>query len=134
MIDPTPETTRSISLLKSSRIKASGTVKTPRMSIQVNSGAETSILPKIAQLHAKLPRTAATDIRALIFFQRRVNKVMTPAEPSGRSKTNHGSKLLVVKVISWPANHANGREYSKGNIRKILLGFYALSFHNPLVF
>src|SRR6266702_4922915 len=98
MIDPTPETTRSISLLKSSRIKASGTVKTPRMSIQVNSGAETSILPKIEQLHRKLPRTAATDIKPLMFCQRRVNKVMTPAEVSGRSKTNHGSKLLVVKV------------------------------------
>ena len=109
-------------------------MKTPRMSIQVNSPAEMSTLPKIAQLQTKLPRTAATEIALLMCFQRRVNKVMTPADPSGRSKANHGSKLLVVKVISWPANHANGREYSKGNIRKILLGFYALSFRNPLVF
>ncbi len=78
-------------------------MKTPRMSIQINFGAEMSAFPKIKQLHAKLPRTAATEIRALVFFQRRVNKVITPAEVSGRSKTNHGSKLLAVKVktLNW---------------------------------
>ena len=125
-------------MLKSSRIKASGTVKTPRMSIQVNSGAETSILPKIEQLHAKLPRTAATEIRALIFFQRRVNKVMTPAEPSGRSKTNHGSKLLVVKVkvskYCSPANHAKERECSEGDIGGITFHLRGLRFGDALVF
>src|SRR5437773_4210207 len=88
------------------------------MSIQANSGPEMSALPKIAQLQMKLPITAATEIALLIVFQRRVNKVMTPAELSGRSKANHGSKLMVVNVIGLPANHANGREYSKGNIRK----------------
>src|SRR6266581_6047403 len=101
------------------------------MSIQANSGPEMSALPKIAQLQMKLPITAATEIALLIVFQRRVNKVMTPAELSGKSKANHGSKLLVVKVISWPANHANGREYSKGNIRKILLGFYVCTSVRP---
>jgi hypothetical protein len=32
-----------------------------------------------------------------------VNKVITPAEVSGRSKTNHRSKLLAVKVktLNW---------------------------------
>src|SRR6266568_2261963 len=103
MSDPTPETTRSINLLRSSRIKANGTLKTPRMSIHVKSAAEMSTFPKIRQLQTKLPRTAATEIALLIFFQRRVNKEITPAEVSGRSKTNHGSKLLVVKVISSPA-------------------------------
>src|SRR2546421_8917500 len=110
MSDPTPETTSSINRLRSSRIKASGTLKTPRMSIQVNSGAEMSALTKIAQLQTKLPRTATTEMALLIFFQRRVNKVMTPAETSGRSKANQGSKLLVVKVIGWSANYANERE------------------------
>jgi hypothetical protein len=79
------------------------------MSIQVNSGAEISTLPKIAQLQTKLPITAATEIALLIFFQRRVNKVMTPAELSGRSNANHGSKLLVVKVIGSTAKHAKQR-------------------------
>ena len=96
MSAPTPETTSNINLLKSSRTKPKGTVKTPRISTQMNSGAEISILVKITQLEAKLPRTAPTAIALLIFFQRRVNKVMTPAEANGRSKTNHGSKLLVV--------------------------------------
>src|ERR1700737_618192 len=96
---PTPETTSSINLLRSSRTNANGTVNTPRMSIQVNSGAEMSTLTKIAQLQTKLPRTAAIEMALLISFQRRVNKVMTAAEPSGRSKAGQGSKLLVVKVI-----------------------------------
>jgi hypothetical protein len=38
-----------------------------------------------------------------------VNKVITPADASGRSKINHGSKLLVVKVIGSPAKHAKQR-------------------------
>src|SRR6266849_4285682 len=110
MSDPTPETTSSINLLRSSSMKPIGTVNTPWISSQLNSGAEMSSLTKIAQLQKKLPRTAATEMRLLTFFQRRVNKVMTAAELSGRPKTNQGSKVLVVKVIGWPANHANGRE------------------------
>src|SRR5256885_2371027 len=98
MSDPTPETTSSINLLRSSRINARGTANTPPMSIQAYSEAEMSTLTKIAQLQRKLPTTAAIEMALLIFLQRRVNKVMTAAEPSGRSKTNHGSKLLVVKV------------------------------------
>src|SRR6266487_1925377 len=103
MSDPTPETTRSINLLRSSRIKANGTLKTPRMSIHVKSAAEMSSFPKIRQLQTKLPRTAATEIALLIFFQRRVNKEIPPAEVSGRSKTNPGSRLLIVKVktLNW---------------------------------
>src|SRR5712664_2531055 len=109
MSDPTPETTSSINLLKSSRTKANGTVNTPRMSIQANSAAEMSAFPKIRQLQTKLPTTAATEMKPLMSFQRRVNNVITPAEVSGRSKTNHGSKLLVVKVIGSPAKHAKQR-------------------------
>src|SRR5260370_10171221 len=103
------------------------------MSIHMNSGAEMSTLTKIAQLQTKLPRTAAIEMALLTFFQRRVNKAMTAAETSGRSNANHGSKLLVVKVISWPANHANGREYSEGHIGKIPFGFSVLCFGNALV-
>src|SRR5882672_4704311 len=97
MSDPTPETTSSINRLRSSSTNANGTANTPPMLIQVNSGAEMSTLTKIAQLQAKLPRTAATEMVPLILFQRRVNKVMAAAEPSGRSKANHGSHVLVVK-------------------------------------
>ena len=69
------------------------------MSSQSNSVAEMSGVTKIAQLQTKLPRTAAIEIRLLIVFQRRVNKVMTDAEISGMSRTAHGSGLLVVKFI-----------------------------------
>src|SRR5438270_10137551 len=101
--DPTPETTSNINRLRSSRIKATGTLKTPRMSIQANSGAEMSMRTKMKQLQTKLPRTAAIEMKPLTFFQRRVNKVMTAAEASGSSKTNHGKKLLVVnfKILRW---------------------------------
>src|SRR5438105_15594216 len=109
MSEPTPETTSSINLLRSSRTKPIGTLRTPRMSIQVNSGAEMSSLVKMAQLQKKLPRTAAAEMKLLTFFQRRVSNVMTPAEPSGSNKTNHGSKLLVVKVIDSSAKQAKQR-------------------------
>src|SRR6266480_5797387 len=99
MSDPTPETTSSISRLRSSSTNANGTANTPPMLIQVNSGAEMSTLTKIAQLQAKLPRTAAIEIALLMLFQRRGNQVMTAAEPSGRSKASHGSHVLVVKFI-----------------------------------
>src|ERR1700730_17356449 len=98
MSDPTPETMSSIKRLRSLRTKASGTLKTPRMSIQVNSGAEMSILLKIAQLQRNLPTTAAIEIPLLMFFQRRVNRVMITADANGSSKMNHGSNVLVVKV------------------------------------
>src|SRR6266403_5640152 len=103
MSEPTPETTSNINRLRSSRINAIGTLNTPRMSIQVNSGAEMSVCAKTKQLHTKLPRTAATEMKALKFFQWRVNNVITAAEPSGSSKTVQGSKLLVVnlKTLSW---------------------------------
>lgn len=57
-----------------------------------------SIRAKIRPLHAKLPRTAAIEMKLLRFFHRRVNKVITAADPSGSSKTNHESELLVVNL------------------------------------
>src|SRR5260370_779381 len=110
MSDPTPETTSSISLLRSSRMKPIGTANTPWISSQLNSGAEMSGLTKTAQLKKKLPRTAATEMKLLTFFQRQVKKVMTAAEASGSSKTNQGSRVLVGKGMGLPANHAKRGE------------------------
>src|SRR5205814_10445996 len=97
------------------------------MSIQANSGAEMSIRTKMKQLHTKLPRTAATEIKLLTFFQRRENKVMTAAEPSGISKTNHGSRLFVVnfKILSWQClrrwlSGANERAQRRSQVRLLL--------------
>src|SRR6266404_7249995 len=98
MSDPTLETTSNISRLRSSRMNPIGTLNTPRMSIQVNSGAEMSVRAKTKQLHTKLPTTAPTEMKALTSFHRRVNKVITAADASGISKTIHGSKLLVVNL------------------------------------
>jgi hypothetical protein len=96
MSDPTPETMSSISRLKSSRMNPIGTCNVPRILIHVSSGAEMSVLVKIAQLQRKLPRTAATEIAALTVLNRRVNSVIAAAEANGSTKTNQGSKVLVV--------------------------------------
>src|SRR5215471_16675435 len=96
MSEPTPETISNINRLRSSRMNAIGTLNTPRMSIQVNSAAEMSVRMNTKQLQMKLPITAVTEINALRFFQRRVNSVITAAEPSGSSKIIHGIRLLVV--------------------------------------
>lgn len=98
MSEPTPETTSNISRLEPSSTRAIGTLRTPRMSIQVNSGEEMSVLEKIAQLQMKLPKTAAIEMRLLTVFQRRVNSVITAAEPKGKSKTNQGSNVLAVNI------------------------------------
>ena len=50
---------------------------------------------KMKQLQAKLPRTAATEMKLLNVFDRRVKSVITAAEQSGRSKTYHGSALFM---------------------------------------
>src|ERR1700736_3999708 len=92
---PIPETSTSIIRLKSSKTKPNGTVNTVPKSIQFNSGAERPFCPKIKQLQRKLPRTAATEIKLLNVFNRRVNKVMAPAETSGRRRAYHGSELFM---------------------------------------
>ena len=97
MSDPTPETTSNINRLRSSSTNPIGTWRVPRMSSQVKSGVEMSILMKTKQLQTKLPSTARIDIAALIVFDRPANRVMTAADISGRSKISHGSELLVVK-------------------------------------
>jgi hypothetical protein len=95
MSDPTPETRTSIVLLRLSNVKPSGTFKAPLISIQLNSTAEIFGCLKIKQLQAKLPSTAATEIKLLNALDRRVNKVIAVAETNGRSKMYHGSGLLM---------------------------------------
>ena len=75
----------------------------PRISIQANSGAEMSVLTKIAQLQAKLPRTDATEMKLLRFCHRREKSMITAAEANGSNKTSHGSELLVVniRILGW---------------------------------
>src|SRR5689334_7460505 len=103
MSDPTPVTTRSIKRLRSSNTNPIGTWRVPRMSSQVNSGAEMSSRTKTRQLQIKLPKTAAIEIIALSVLARRVNNVITAADASGISKISQGNELLVVKVkiLKW---------------------------------
>src|SRR2546430_9440354 len=98
MSEPTPETMSNISRLGSSRTKAIGMLRIPRISIQASSGAEMSALRKIAQLQKKLPKTAPIEMRLLTVFQRRVDNVIAAAEPNGKSKTNQGSSVLAVNI------------------------------------
>ena len=72
----------------------------PPKSIQMNSGAEMFDCAKIRQLQTKLIRTVATEIKLLKVFDRRVNKVIAIAEPSGRSNAYHGSMLFMASRVS----------------------------------
>jgi len=90
--------------LRSSKTNPSGTCSVPWMSIQLSSGAEMSISVKTAQLQTKLATTAAIEIPALRFLnRRRVKSVITAAEINGKSKTSHGRELFVVnlKISGW---------------------------------
>src|SRR4030095_4954282 len=88
--DPTPETTRSIVLLRPSSTKPNGTLKTPPSSIQVNAGGEIPDREKIKQLQTKLKRTAAIEIKLLSAFHRIANSVITAALKSGARRIIHG--------------------------------------------
>src|SRR5438093_1356986 len=102
MRDPTPETTTSIVLLRLSRTNPNGTLKTPPRSIQLNSGPEISDREKIKQLQRKLTRTAATEMKLLSAFHRRVNSVIKIALISGARRMIHGKSKFIGLV---PANH-----------------------------
>jgi len=56
----------------------------------VNSAAPILDCVKIKQLHVKLTRTAATEIKLLTAFHRSVNSVITTALINGASRTIHG--------------------------------------------
>src|ERR1700704_6622700 len=95
MREPTPDTTRSIVLLRPSRVKANGTVNTPGKSSQESSGAERFGREKIRQLQTKLKRTAATETKLLRVFDRRKKNVMVAAETSGANNAYQGSMLFM---------------------------------------
>src|SRR4029453_8890070 len=106
--DPTPETTRSIVLLRPSSTKPNGTLKTPPSSIQMNSGGEIPDREKIKQPQTKLTSTAATEIKLLSAFHRSVNSVIATALRSGARRIIHGkieftglagSKLQAADVL-----------------------------------
>src|SRR6266480_6346181 len=98
MTAPIPETSTAIVLLNWSSVRPRGTWKTPLIPIHVNSVAATVRCAKIRQLQIKLTSTAAIEIALLNVFHRSVNSVITTAEINGRSKTNHGSQLLMVEL------------------------------------
>src|SRR5689334_24595618 len=104
IVAPTPETTSSIVLLNWSSVKPIGTLKAPPMSIQVNATAAIPDCLKIKQLHAKLTKTAATEIKQLTVFDRRVNSVMKIALANGTSRMIHGSVEFIGSLKFQAAN------------------------------
>src|ERR1700682_696090 len=95
MREPTPETKTSMVLLNLSSVRPTGTLNAPGMSIHAHGAAEIPGRRKIKQLQTKLPRTAATEMKLLNVFDRRVKSTITAAEQSGRSKTDQGSELFM---------------------------------------
>jgi hypothetical protein len=65
------------------------------MLIQVNSAAAIPDWVKIKQLHAKLPSTAAIEIKLLTAFQRSANSVIKTALISGASRIVHGKNEFI---------------------------------------
>src|SRR6266536_6278340 len=124
--DPTPETTRSIVLLRLSNTKPNGTLKTPPKSIQVNSLAEIPDCVKIKQLQMKLMSTAATEIKLLSAFHRSVNRVITTALASGTTRISHG------RIIFGPLNTRKDAKLFRGGDQR-LHGFCAGGVRIPVL-
>jgi hypothetical protein len=82
-------------LLSGSSVRAIGILSTPATSIHVIWAAELAECAKTKQLQIKLTSTATTEIVLLNAFQRRVNRVITAALPSGASRIIHGRTELI---------------------------------------
>jgi hypothetical protein len=95
MSAPTPETRRTIVLLSASSVRAIGTLSAPARSIHVIWAAEPAECAKTKQLQIKLTSTATTEIVLLNAFHRSVNRVITPALPSGASRISHGTMPFI---------------------------------------
>src|SRR5262245_44699541 len=80
-----------IERLSGSRVSAKGTKRSESRSIQEIAGATEVSRKKITQLPRKLPRTAPTEIKALVFREGRVATMMMKAAASGRRRTIQGS-------------------------------------------
>src|SRR4051794_38224109 len=91
MSAPTPVTSRSIVLLRSSRTSASGMERTGRRSIQVNSTGSRFGLANTMQLPAKQASTAATEMKLLMRGALRVTSAIVTAATKGRSRMYQGS-------------------------------------------
>lgn len=89
-------------MLSWSRVKPSGTLRAPPISIQVNSAAAILDCVKIKQLPAKLTSTAAIEIKLLTAFHRSVNSVMTIALANGASRMIHG-KDEFIRLLKFQA-------------------------------
>src|SRR3954453_3308218 len=98
MSAPTPVTRRAMVLLNWSSVRASGTWKTPLIAIHLNSAAGLVERPNTKQLQTKLTSTAATEIRLLNRFHRRVNKVITIALTRGASRMSQDTSEFITLV------------------------------------
>jgi hypothetical protein len=79
-----------IERLSGSRVSPRGMEKIVPRLIHEITGALAVSWKKITVLPRKLPRTAATEIRALAFRNGRVASMMMKAAASGRSRTTQG--------------------------------------------
>src|SRR4030095_7487426 len=89
-------------LLNWSSVKPSGTLKAPAISIQLNSAAAILDFVKIKQLHVKLTRTAAIEIKLLTAFHRSVKSVITTALDRGVRRMTHG-KIEFIRTLKFQA-------------------------------
>src|SRR3954447_2970092 len=96
MSAPTPVTSRSIVLLKSSRTSPSGMERTGRRSIQVNSTGSRFGVANTMQLPAKQASTAVTEMKLLMRGALRVTSAIVTAAMNGRSRIYQGSALNII--------------------------------------
>src|SRR6267143_2199371 len=107
MSAPTPLTRTSIVLLRESRVKPIGTLRSSPKSIHGISAALISGLAKTTQLQMKLIDTATTEINALGLPDRRVTRAMSTAAANGTSKTSQGITLINLLVDKTPGRTRN---------------------------
>src|SRR5438874_5160100 len=98
MSAPTPETRTAIVLLNWSSVRPSGTWNMPLIPIHVNSAAVVVCWAKIRQAQRKLTTTAATEIKLLNAFHRRVNSVIRAALDSGASRMIQDTSELITSA------------------------------------
>src|SRR3954468_9274917 len=96
MTAPTPVTSTSIVLLSSSRTRPSGTNRTGRRAIQVNSIDSRCGVANTTQLPAKQASTAATEMKLLVPGDLLVTSAMVTAATNGNIRIYQGSALITL--------------------------------------
>src|SRR4249920_2032566 len=96
MSAPTPVTMKSIERLSGSSVSPSGIEKAGPRSIQRNDDAAEVSRKKIIAAQTKLPRTAATEMSALIVRKGRVAIMMAKAETSGSRSAIQGRDEIMI--------------------------------------